>query len=129
MNSAVVEVAQEIGDKHGLSLRDVVGRLRRAGIEFRSETNFNYEGSGKTEQNVILGFSHESLYYPFTVENRQVLEELVLKAPHAKIRKVEEASILVPPPAPQDDGSPPPPSPPSSAPPTEETREPVKSGA
>lgn len=129
MNSAVTEIAQEIGDKHTITLRDVLGRFRRAGIEFRTETSYSYESSGKIEQNTILGFSFESLYYPFTEENRKVLEELVLKAPHTKPRKIEEASILVVPPARGSDGSllllPSAGSPPS----TEETREPVKSGA
>lgn len=80
MNTAVLEVAQKIAEDNSLSIKDVVARFRRAGVQFRTETTRTYENEAHDE-NVLLGYSFEGLFYPYSdEENRAMLEKLVLEA-------------------------------------------------
>lgn len=80
MNPVVLELAQKIADDHGLTLRDVVTRFRRAGIQFRTETQRTYDTEARDE-NTLIGFSFEGFFYPYSDEdNRATLEKLVLEA-------------------------------------------------
>ncbi|NDD27118.1 MAG: hypothetical protein EB084_02480 [Proteobacteria bacterium] len=80
MNAAILEVAQKIADGNDLSIRDVIARFRRAGVQFRTETTRSYDTSPQDE-NVLLGYSFEGFFYPYSEEeNRALLEKLVLQA-------------------------------------------------
>lgn len=77
MNLAVLEVAQAIADNHKLTLRDVIARFRKIGIEFRTETNHSFTGEPKEEQ-ILLGYAYQGLFYPYNEEdNRKQLESLI----------------------------------------------------
>lgn len=80
MNTAILEIAQKIARDHALSLRDVVARFRRAGVQFRTETTRSFDNEPKDET-VLLGYSFEGFFYPYTDEdNIALLEKLVLEA-------------------------------------------------
>jgi hypothetical protein len=80
VNAAVLEIAQKIAEEHSLKLREVVARFRRAGVQFRTETTRAFD-NGPHDENVVLGYSFEGYFYPYTdEENRSLLEKLVLDA-------------------------------------------------
>ncbi len=81
MNQVVLELAQNIADVHSLTLRDVIARFRKMGVEFRTETNHSFSGEPKEEQ-VLLGYAFQGLFYPYTdEENRSFLFSLVKDGP------------------------------------------------
>lgn len=89
MNPAVLELAQKLADDHGLTIRDVVTRFRRAGLQFHTETTRTYDTRAHDE-NVLQGFSFEGFFYPYSdEENRATLERLVLTALPRETRKSE----------------------------------------
>jgi hypothetical protein len=76
MNSAVLEVAQSIADGHSLSVREVVARFRKVGVEFRTESNPSVLSDHKGEQ-VLLGYAYQGFFYPYTDENKSFLDNLI----------------------------------------------------
>lgn len=80
MNTAVLEIAQQIADDHALTVRDVVSRFRRAGVQFRTETTRSFDTEPRDE-NILLGYSFEGYFYPYNDDdNKALLEKLVLEA-------------------------------------------------
>jgi hypothetical protein len=78
MNLAILEVAQGIADTNKLTIRDVLSRFRKVGVEFRTETNHNFSGETREEQ-VLLGYAYQGLFYPYSEEeNRKFLEGLIV---------------------------------------------------
>ena len=76
MNIAVIEIAQAIADGNQLTLREVIARFRRVGVEFRTESNQSVLGDHKSEH-VLLGYAYQGFYYPYTDENKELLEKLI----------------------------------------------------
>ena len=93
MNSAVLEVAQSIGVRHSLNLREVIARFRRVGLEFRTETNHTFEDNLKLEEQVLLGYSYEGFYHPVTEENLRILEDVVVSSFQAS-KEAQQAKDL-----------------------------------
>lgn len=78
MNSAVLEVLEVIADHNKLSVRDIISRTRKAGIEFRTETNHSFTGEPK-EDLVLLGYAYQGFFYNWTDEgNKKLLPGLVM---------------------------------------------------
>jgi len=91
VNSAVLEVLEVIAQHQKLALRDVISRTRKAGVEFRTETNHSFTGEPK-EDLVLLGYAYQGLFYPWTDEgNRKLLPGLVMGTATPADRVVEKA--------------------------------------
>lgn len=97
MNTAILEVAQKIADGHKLTLRDVVARFRRAGVQFRTETTRSFDNEPHDE-NILLGYAYEGYFYPYNEEeNQTLLEKLVLEARPRESRVLEPERMVAAP--------------------------------
>lgn len=94
MNSAVLEVAQAIAEGNQLTIREVVARFRRVGVEFRTESNPSVLSDQKGEQ-VLLGYAYQGFFYPYTDENKVFLEGLIVDWP--KTQPVQAVPAEAPP--------------------------------